>query len=375
MSNAGPTPTIYEPIRDLLRAGKNDEAIVILCAMVVTRPEDFVAKELLFDAFFQKRDWLPAFALVDELARRQPDNARWQKQLIVTLSNMKRYAEAIARASPRLEQHGEDLTILDVLKVAHFYTGKVDAAIRFGQRGIELRDAEACRLPRTVVMNNLIEPSGCGGRASTSTWRAGRCVRWNGADARARAVPAERRRCARSGVFWCANAMRNSAPDAMRGSRHRPIVRDHALHNELDDRLPVGRTHRLRHRHRRADAALFRRHPDGAIRPRPVHARPPVMAADPQPLPGARQVLPAARRPHRRAHRSAKPFRRRPPEHHGRVRQNSSVSASRASCNRARARSSKGKSPSAQMDETVQMRLQVVRVHAWRARCCRDGRD
>ncbi len=170
MSNAEATPTIYEPIRNLLRAGKNDEAIVILCAMVVTRPEDFVAKELLFDAFFQKRDWLPAFALVDELARRQPNNARWQKQLIVTLSNMKRYAEAIARASPWLEQHGEDLTILDVLKVAHFYTGKVDAAIRYGQRGIELRDAEACRLPRTVVMKEPTRPPSGPNVISFSLW-------------------------------------------------------------------------------------------------------------------------------------------------------------------------------------------------------------
>jgi hypothetical protein len=34
----------------------NDEAIVRLAAMtVVTRPNDLDAKELLFDAFFQKR--------------------------------------------------------------------------------------------------------------------------------------------------------------------------------------------------------------------------------------------------------------------------------------------------------------------------------
>ena len=43
----------YNPIRALLRAGKNDEAIVKLCALTVTRPDDLVARELLFDAFFQ----------------------------------------------------------------------------------------------------------------------------------------------------------------------------------------------------------------------------------------------------------------------------------------------------------------------------------
>ena len=150
-------PQPYQPIRALLRAGKNDEAIVLLCALTVTRPNDALAKELLFDAFFQKRDWLPAFALIDELARVQPDNARLQKSLTTTLSNMKRYDEAIVQAQRYIERHGEDLTILDALKVAHFYTGKIDDAVRFGQRGIELRDAEACRLPRTAT---LIEPDG-----------------------------------------------------------------------------------------------------------------------------------------------------------------------------------------------------------------------
>ena len=70
---------------------------------------------------------------------------------------MKRYDEAIARASPYAERYGEDLTILDVLKVAHFYTGKIEEAIRYGQRGIEMRDAEACRLP---AAGTLTEPGG-----------------------------------------------------------------------------------------------------------------------------------------------------------------------------------------------------------------------
>ncbi len=152
-----PAPPPYAPIRALLRAGRNDEAIVKLCAIVVTRPDDFIAKELLFDAFFQKRDWEPAFALAEELARNHPDNANAQKALIATLSNMKRYDEAIAQAARYVERHGEDLTILDALKVAHFYTGKVDAAIRYGQRAIELRDAQASRIAAGAAA--MTEPS------------------------------------------------------------------------------------------------------------------------------------------------------------------------------------------------------------------------
>ena len=139
------SPRLYDHIRALLRAGKNDEAIVRLCAILVIRPDDLVSKELLFDAFFQKRDWLPAHALAEELVRRQPDIARLQKALIATLSNMKRYDETIVQAARYIDRHGEELTMLDALKVAYFYTGKTDEAVRFGQRAITIRDAEACQ--------------------------------------------------------------------------------------------------------------------------------------------------------------------------------------------------------------------------------------
>ena len=101
---------------------------------------------------------------------RQPDNARLQKALTTTLSNMKRYDEAIVQAQRYVERHGEDLTILDVLKVAHFYTGKIDDAVRYGQRGIALRDAEACRLPRTMVMTEPSGPPRGGNVISFSLW-------------------------------------------------------------------------------------------------------------------------------------------------------------------------------------------------------------
>jgi tetratricopeptide (TPR) repeat protein len=153
VSGTNPQPARpHEPVRALLRAGKNDEAIVQLCAITITRPDDLAARELLFDAFYQKRDWAPALVLIEQLARGQPDVAQLQKSLIATLSNMKRFDEAIAKALHYVERHGEDLTILDALKVAHFYTGKVDEAIRYGQRGLDLRDQEACRLPRASAM-------------------------------------------------------------------------------------------------------------------------------------------------------------------------------------------------------------------------------
>jgi len=141
---------VYEHVRALLRAGRNDDAIVKLSALGAIRPDDLVVKELLFDAFFQKRDWLPALALAEDLVRRQPDVPRLQKALIATLSNMKRYREAIVQAARYIDRYGEDLTMLDALKVAHFYLGKIDDAVRYGQRALILRDAEACRQPPPV---------------------------------------------------------------------------------------------------------------------------------------------------------------------------------------------------------------------------------
>src|SRR3977135_3640229 len=148
----------YDVIRTLLRAGKNDEAIVQLCAITVARPDDLVAKELLFDAFFQKRDWEPALALAEELNSRQPDNARLEKARIATLTNLKRYDETIVQASRYLERHGEDLTILDTLKVATFYTGKTNEAIRYGQRALDLRDAEAIGNPSPFSLKEPDSP-------------------------------------------------------------------------------------------------------------------------------------------------------------------------------------------------------------------------
>jgi tetratricopeptide (TPR) repeat protein len=162
MSNldAAATPArtgLHDPIRLLLRAGRNDEAIVRLCAISLTRPDDQEARELLFDAFFQKRDWAPALVLIEQLVRDRPDNAPLQRSLIATLSNMKRFDEAIVRATRYVESHGENLTMLDALKVAHFYTDKIDEAIRYGQRGLTLRDQESLQTPLPFA---LIEPAG-----------------------------------------------------------------------------------------------------------------------------------------------------------------------------------------------------------------------
>jgi tetratricopeptide (TPR) repeat protein len=166
------TASEYDAIRALLRAGRYDEAIVQTCAINITRPDDLVAKELLFDAFFQKRDWLPALALAEDLVRRQPDIARLQKALIATLSNMKRYDETIVQATRYIERHGTDLTMLDALKVAYFYTGKIDDAVRHGQRALTLRDAEACRNPPPVVVTESNGPPSGDNVISFSLWGA-----------------------------------------------------------------------------------------------------------------------------------------------------------------------------------------------------------
>jgi len=56
------------------------------------------------------------------------------KFVTFTLSNMKRLKEASAHATRYLAEHGEDVLVLDVLKVACFYSGSIDEAVRYGQR-------------------------------------------------------------------------------------------------------------------------------------------------------------------------------------------------------------------------------------------------
>jgi tetratricopeptide (TPR) repeat protein len=160
----------HEPIRALLRAGKNDQAIVRLCAIGITRPDDLEVKQLLFDAFFQKRDWAPALVLAEQLARGQPDIAHLQKALIATLSNMRRFDETIPKALQYIERHGEDLTVLDALKVAYFYTGKIDDAVRYGQRALTLRDMEVCRNPPPCAVTEPDGPPSGNNVISFSLW-------------------------------------------------------------------------------------------------------------------------------------------------------------------------------------------------------------
>ena len=138
--------------------------------MDITRPNDLVTKELLFDAFYQKRDWAPALVLAEELVRSQPGVARLQKALLATLSNMQRFAEAIAQATRYIESHGEDLTVLDALKVAHFYNGKTNEAIRYGQRALDLRDRDAVRNPPPVSWTAPAGPPSGNNVISFSLW-------------------------------------------------------------------------------------------------------------------------------------------------------------------------------------------------------------
>ena len=165
-----PAPKPHDPIRALLRTGNNDAAIVQLCSIILTRPDDLAAKELLFDAFFQKREWAPALVLAEELVRRQPDIARLHKGLIATLSNMKRYDDVIPMAAQYVARNGEDLTILDTLKVANFYTGKTAEAIRHGQRALDLRDAEARRNPLPFALKEPQGPPSGASVISFSLW-------------------------------------------------------------------------------------------------------------------------------------------------------------------------------------------------------------
>ena len=146
----------HESICVLLRAGKNDQAISKLRAIIAAHPNDIAAVHLLFDAHFQKRDWQSALALAQQLAKLRPQIANYQKLMISTLSNMKRYDQAIALARNFSARHGEDVEVLNILKIAHFYTGSVDEAIRCGQRVMEMRDAEMCN--RTAPLK-LREPS------------------------------------------------------------------------------------------------------------------------------------------------------------------------------------------------------------------------
>jgi hypothetical protein len=135
----------YQPIQQLLRAGRNDEAVALLQPVLEINPGDLAARELMFDAQFQRRSWAEALAEVEVLRKAKPDVLRYRRFQVATLSNMKRYDEAASEALQHLRKYGEDVEILNTLKIAYFYQGKTRQAVRCGQRVLELRDAIAWR--------------------------------------------------------------------------------------------------------------------------------------------------------------------------------------------------------------------------------------
>src|SRR4029079_18550109 len=100
----------YEPIRAMLRAGKTVEAIGHLAGVVLARPDEVTAKELLFDAFTERREFPAALVLAEDLLKRNPASRQYLKYVTFTLSNMKRFTEAIAHATRYLAEHGEEVT-------------------------------------------------------------------------------------------------------------------------------------------------------------------------------------------------------------------------------------------------------------------------
>ena len=167
----------YAPIQQLLHDGRNDEAIARLTEILAKTPDDLAARELIFDAQFQRRSWAEALAEVDILRKAKPDSRAYWSSLISTLNNAQRFAEAADEATRYLKRNGENLAVLNVLKVACFNLGKTAQAVRCGQRVLELHDADTWR---KADSNRQLAPSaGRGGKSVISFSLWGRHAAYN----------------------------------------------------------------------------------------------------------------------------------------------------------------------------------------------------
>ena len=158
-----PPPQPHAAIRQMLREGRNNEAVARLKDILAAAPGDVPARELMFDAQFQRRNWAEALSELQVLLQARPDVLRYRVFEVSTLSNGKRYEDAAARARAYLAAHGENISVLNALKVSCFGLGRIDEAVRCGQRVLELHDAEAWR-------------RSSGRRLSPSAGRAGKSI-------------------------------------------------------------------------------------------------------------------------------------------------------------------------------------------------------
>src|SRR5580765_7585777 len=73
-----PPPDPLAPVRQLLRDGRNNEAVARLGEILAAAPNDLPARELLFDAQFQRRSWDDALAEIQLLRHAKPDSTRYR---------------------------------------------------------------------------------------------------------------------------------------------------------------------------------------------------------------------------------------------------------------------------------------------------------
>ncbi|MGE3247283.1 MAG: tetratricopeptide repeat protein, partial [Beijerinckiaceae bacterium] len=73
----------------LLQAGSNDAAIAILDKLVSMQPDNLLAREYLFDAYFQSRRWSKAIEVNKRLLELNPNSGKYWQQRLHALNNNK----------------------------------------------------------------------------------------------------------------------------------------------------------------------------------------------------------------------------------------------------------------------------------------------
>jgi len=144
-----------ETAQQLLRSGRNTEAIVTLGSIQMDDAQYWYAQRLVADAHFQNREWGKALENVERMLGRgcgTPYDLLFRSRV---LANIGRYQDSILQLEALTRAVGETIESDNLFKICYYNMGESKKAIKYGQAAIQGRDREVSdRLREIDIIRN-----------------------------------------------------------------------------------------------------------------------------------------------------------------------------------------------------------------------------
>ena len=132
----------------LLRAGKNDEAVVYLAIAVARQPASHEAWHLLSVAETQRRRHADALKAIERAIALAPNEAPYRQQQGFVLVNLRRFKDAVDVLLPLMRSSPDDYATMRALQIAYYHSDNALNAIALGRKLLKREDVTAMSIAR-----------------------------------------------------------------------------------------------------------------------------------------------------------------------------------------------------------------------------------